>query len=332
MSVRRTQLLGAAAVAAALTLGWSLRDRAAPSPARAAAADEARRPARAAPAHGDAATPAHEGAARDSLRGTRPDGGVRVDARGRPLADLGLRRLFDYFLARLGERDAQAIRADLAAYLRPGLSAAALAQVLAWFDSYVALERAASALAREGGDPRQAVTRLRELRRERMGGEIAEAWWGEEDRYLDYTLAREDLLADPGLGDGERAARAAALDDALPAPRREQQRQDDAAARLLAEGNDYAARGVDPAQRYAERARAYGEPAARRLAELDARQAQWQARLQAFAAQRRAILADPASAPAQREQALAALMASRFDARERLRVDALARNGLLDRY
>lgn len=267
--------------------------------------------------------------ARDSLRGTQVDGAVHLDAKGRPIADRELRRLFDYFLSRIGERNEQQIRADLDAYLSAKYAAAAIAQVLVWFDSYVTLQRSSVSLTGEAGDPRTAVARLRALRAQRMGPQIAEAWWGDEDRYLDYTLARQDLLADASLSVQERERRLAELDGSLDPARLALRKQDDQAEHVMAQNEDYAQRQVPAEQRYAEREREYGDAAAQRLAELDQKRAQWDGRLREFAVARQGILGDTRLSAVQRESQLSELLARRFDSNERLRVDAMARNGLL---
>jgi lipase chaperone LimK len=72
---------------------------------------------------------------------------------------------------------------------------------------------------------------------------------------------------------------------------------------------------------HALRSSMVGEEAAARLASLDRSRAEWQGRVRAYQQERAAIMAQmPASA--EREQALAQLLGSRFDAREQLRVNA----------
>ncbi|MGO1070392.1 lipase secretion chaperone [Lysobacter sp. CA199] len=265
----------------------------------------------------------------DSLRGTGVDGAVRLNARGAPIADRELRRLFDYFISRIGERDEQQIRGDLKAHLDAGFAPAAVAQVMVWFDSYMTLERSAASLAAAGGDPRAAVARLRALRRERMGEAIAEAWWGDEDRYLDYTLARQDLIDDRSLDAAQRQQKLAELERTLDPARVALIQQEDQAELSLKQSEDYAKRNVPAAQRFAERERQYGSDAARRLADLDAQRAQWDRRLRDYAQQRHKIMADASLSIAQRDRQLQSLLSRGFDANERRRVDVMVRNDLL---
>ncbi|QWP76544.1 hypothetical protein J5226_23680 [Lysobacter sp. K5869] len=263
---------------------------------------------------------------RDSLRDTGVDGAASLDALGRPRADRELRRLFDYFLARGGERSPEAIRSALASHLHAQLTPTALATVLAWYDAYVALERDSVALAQGAGGAEAAFERVRALRRERLGEALAQAFYAQEES--DYEQARRRgqlrgaLLAerDPA----ERAALAARLQrDAAAEPALQGSAQlNDAVEQSRRFDRD----GAAPAARYAQREAQFGAEAAQRLGELDRRRAQWQLRLRSYAAQRQRVLADNGLSQSQRRQRLDALLAP-FDPNERRRVDALARNG-----
>jgi lipase chaperone LimK len=327
----RGRFVAVAAIAALGAILWWGVPNGTPRPDRAHASDDA------SAVSNDAGSPARAGDSApvvvtkhpDSLRGTGVDGVVHLSAHGAPIADRELRRLFDYFISRIGERDERRIRGDLAAYLQARFAPAAVAQVLVWFDSYTTLERSAAALASAGGDPRATVMRLRALRRERMGEAIAEAWWGDEDRYLDYTLARQAVIDDRSLDAAQRQRKLAELERTLDPARLALIQQDDQAELSLRQSEDYARRKVPAAQRFAERERQYGADAARRLAELDAQRDRWDGRLRDYARQRRKIMADASLSAAAREQRLRSLLNRGFDANERRRVDAMTRNDLL---
>jgi lipase chaperone LimK len=323
----------AAIVAAGGMLGWGVQGRT-PHPDRGRATDAV---AASVPNHDGSPAKAGDSAHAavtnhpDSLRGTRVDGAVHLNARGAPIADRELRRLFDYFISRIGERDEQQIRGDLESYLEAGFAPTAVAQVMVWFDSYMTLERSAASLATTGGDPRAAVVRLRALRQERMGEAIAEAWWGDEDRYLDYTLARQDLIDDRSLDIAQRQRQLVELERTLDPARLALIQQQDQAELSLRQSEDYALRNVPAAQRFAERERQYGSEAAQRLADLDAQRNQWDGRLRDYALQRQKIMGNTSLSIAQRDQQLQSLLNRGFDANERRRVDVMARNNLLPR-
>ncbi|MBW8807882.1 MAG: hypothetical protein JF591_03420, partial [Lysobacter sp.] len=269
----------------------------------------------------------------DSLRDTEVDGALSLDARGRPVPDRELRRLFDYFLARSGEQSPEAIRSALLGHLQVhspalGLRSEALATVLAWFDAYVALERDSVAIAQRETEPAAAMARVRALRRERLGQALADSWYAQEERDYDRADARRKLWADRSLDPAERARRLAELDADLDPQQRELQARSAQLDVAMQQSREFERNRTDAGTRFAQREALYGRDAAQRLAELDQRKAQWNDRVRSYAAQRQRVLADLDLSDAQRQQRLSGLMQG-FDPNERPRVDALTRNGML---
>ena len=275
-----------------------------------------------------AASELHE----DSLRGSDVDGGVTLDANGNPKADRALRRLFDYFLARIGERDAAMIRADLFAHLRDALHLDAMAQarVMDWFDRYVAVQRAAVEMARSG-DLRRDAARLRDLHRGLLGDELARAWFGSEDDYAGYTAERLALAHDASLSAAAKAQRMVELESKMDPLERENYHAATDFQIASMQSQQFEAAGTDAATRYVERAALWGEDAATRLGALDQAEADWNARIAAYARARDALLANTALNASAREAQLAALL-NGFSEPERRRVLSLAQANLLPRH
>ncbi|RDZ29410.1 lipase secretion chaperone [Lysobacter silvisoli] len=317
--MRRGWIALAVLAALALTVGGVVGRRALSLPVAAEPADVP--VASVPPAAGTRAAPA--AAARDSLRDTAVDGAIALDAAGKPRPDRAMRRLFDYFLTRLGERTPAQIRDALRLHLQPQLSAAALAQVLAWFDAYVALERESAALG-VSQDLAADLRQRRELRRRRLGEAIAQAWYGEDERRLQLALAKQALAREAGLTPAQREQRLAELQAASGLPPDPTRDESQAVALAMQQSAQFEAQGVAPQQRYAQREAAFGAAAAQRLAELDARRERWNARLADYRAQRQRVLADTALDAAQRQARLDALLAP-FDEAERRRLLAQTR-------
>ncbi|MBL8299766.1 MAG: hypothetical protein JNN30_15625 [Rhodanobacteraceae bacterium] len=267
--------------------------------------------------------------AQDSLRGTAVDGAVRVDAQGRVGRDRDLRRVFDYFLTRLGERSLERIRADLAWWLQqqPQLDAATRAEVLALFDRYVELQHATAALPRSG-DLRTDLQRLQELRVRELGAGLAQAWFGEEEAYTAHTLARLVTARDATLDEATRRQRLADIEAQLDPMQRTSRDASLAFQQAVADSRHFDTAAVSAQHRAEQRRQHWGEEAAIRLAELDQQEAGWQSRLLAYAQARERLFADRSLSPVQREQRLAQLLEG-FSAAERRRVLALAEDGLL---
>jgi lipase chaperone LimK len=152
-----------------------------------------------------------------------------------------------------------------------------------------------------------------------LGRELAGAFFADEEREAGLALARRRVAGDALLTRGERAARIAALDAALPAPEREA-REAELEPWLVEAQTRELARATD-AQRRRERSALWGTEAAQRLAALDAQRADWEARVAAYVRERDAL---PAStSPAHRQMAITELRAQRFAPHEARRVESL---------
>lgn len=334
---RRLPAVAAALIGLLLLLFWWWRpavpvapDGAAPAPPPVASAASSKETVAAAPPRA-APTATAQLAREDSLRGTQVDGGVQRDAAGRVVADRELRRLFDYFLSRLGERSPQQIRSDLLAWLQtqPQLDAASRAEVARLFDRYVELQHASAALGRSD-DLSADLQRLRELRERELGAELARAWFGDEQDYAELTLARLAVARDASLDAATRAQRLADIDAQLN-PQQRSAREDSTDFQLaVVQSQQLDAAHVPAEQRARERAELWGDDAAARLAELDQQEASWQLRLRAYAQAREQVFADRSLSPPQRELRLARLLDG-FSEAERRRVLSLAEEGLLPR-
>ena len=265
-----------------------------------------------------------------SLRDSEPDGAVTLDALGQVLPSIDLRRLFDYFLSALGERDVAAIRALLLAHVRERHGDAIGNQVAALFDRYVDYQQALAAMIAPPGEAlRERLERVRDLRRRLLDPAMAEAFFGDEERYTEYVLDRRDMLADGSLDGVERDRRLQELDARL-APEQRAQMQEANTALLVDEQNrQFDALRLDPAQRQAEREALFGGEAAQRLAAADAEQTAWDARVAAYVQARNALRADARLDTAARDRAITALRARSFDAAEQRRIASLEAIGQL---
>ena len=264
--------------------------------------------------------------ANSGLRDAEADGAVTFTPGGQVQADRALRRLFDWYLALSGELAPADIRALLAADLAERHGDAIAAEVLALFDRYLDLQRAAATL-----DPRlDDHARLAELHalRRQWFGDAADAMFGEEEADLARTLDRMALLSDPSLGDDERAALAAELDAAQPAAERAAREEATIATLADEQSRQFDALGTDAATRHEERADLFGDTAADRLAALDAERAAWDSRVSDYLRERDALRNSTLDA-ATRDAQLAQLRERSFAEHELRRIDALDAIGAL---
>jgi lipase chaperone LimK len=263
-----------------------------------------------------------------SQTGTTADG--QIDAAGDALQiDDDLRRRFDYYLAGLGERPLDVVLASIDADLRASLPPAAARDASRLLRRYIDYKRALASrtadLRGQGDDIAGLRARLdaqRRLRSQFFSAAESRGLFGWQDAYDDDALARFTVAHDARLTPSQVrqqldelarheapeivAARQApvqylSVDDAVKAAR---------------------ASGADAATVHRIRAESVGEAAADRLAVLDRETADWQQRINAYLADRRAILADPTLDTAAKAAAIQRLREARFDATAQLRLAA----------
>ncbi len=265
-----------------------------------------------------------------SLQGSKPDGEVALTADGKLRPEAALRRLFDYFLSAIGEADLAAIRAMLLAHVRSLHGSTVAEQVAAVFDRYVEYQRALSA-AEPGlsADLEERLAFAKALRRKFFDADTAQAFFGVEEAYAEYTLARRRVASDTQLDAPTRARRLRDLENMLP----DQQRAllQDVGTALVAEeqSRQFDALHVGDTQRQEERSALFGQAAATRLAALDHQRALWDQRLAAYVQRRAGILGDARLSSQARAQRLTDLRSQRFDENEARRVASLEAIGQL---
>ena len=263
---------------------------------------------------------------RSSLRGTTPDGEVAFDADGRLRHDAALVRRFEHYLSLIGEFELSEIRALLHADLTHAHGDAAAALALAAFDRYVGL-RQALAETELSSDLATRLEQLRQLRRTWFGAD-ADAMFGADEAHVRYTLARRAIESDPGLDPEQRSAQLAQLEAARAPAEREAQREASVAVLVDEQSRQFEQLGTDTAVRHEERSALWGDAAADRLAQLDRERAAWDRRVADYASERARVLAESRD-PATMQRRLAELRQRRFDADERVRIEALEAVGAL---
>lgn len=261
-----------------------------------------------------------------SLRGTRVDGGLVTDADGRFVATPDARRLFDYFLAASGEEPEAVLVARIRAEIARRLPPDAARQANELLDRYLAYRARARALAEQGLGEASAAERLevlRELRRETLGVEAADAFFAEEEAVDAVTVARQALEEETQLTAEERVQRAAEIEASLPPAERASRRAARAALDLRAAEAELLASGGSPEELRRLRESLVGAEAAERLAALDEQRRAWHERVEDYRAARAALESDPSLDAQARDEAIARLRAERFSGPELLRVEAL---------
>jgi lipase chaperone LimK len=267
------------------------------------------------------------GAMPASLRGTDVDGHLQATSDGELLVTPDLRRVFDYFLAAQGEESLADCQARLAAYLNENLPAQAAARAWQFFQQYMTLGEAMSALPPHDGSPasiRSAVTQRHDLQVAYLGQEAAEAFYGMDIAYDRYMADRQDILDHPSLNDAQRQQQLQGLTQTLPAAMQNMLEETHAPAQLAADTQALREQGASEAEIRRLREQQFGAKAAERLELLDQQRGQWEARYQSYRAQRQVII-DSGLSHLDQETALARLRQQSFSNQELGRVEALDR-------
>ncbi len=264
---------------------------------------------------------------KSSLRGTEVDGAVALDAGGKVVLDLGMRRLFDYYLSLMGEQDLVQIRSLLKDYLLGKYSPSNTDVALKYFDRYSDYLNALTDMNIGGlSKPEERLEKVTALRKQMLGEEMAFAFFAEEEMLAALTLKRMAIANDKNLSAEEKARQLAALDASQHYSARTEA---DMATLVTEQTRQLDALKLTDKQRAAEREALWGKDAAARLAQLDQQRAQWDARIDQYLLERSRIDANRGLSQTAQAQAIAALRARQFNAAEQRRVASLEAIGQL---
>ena len=301
--------------------------------------DTTQEPRRISPAEAGESSPAHQREAPVdlslvpmSLQGTEPPPGLIIDGQGRLVVRKTLREFFDYFLSALGEEPLISVRARILDHMRRSLPHAAYMEAHVILDDYLAYRQALNDLPR--AEVRSSTTldleavtahkqKERALRTRFLAPMVATAFFDDEDRHDDYTLARHRIQADRALSETERAARQAELFAQLPAETQARLQSLQTLQVVERIQSDCLKQGCTPESLHLQRTAAAGPEAAERLRSLDERRAAWTARVTAYLAQRKTIFSNQSLSESERRHQIDKLQQAGFTPEERLRLATL---------
>jgi lipase chaperone LimK len=281
------------------------------------------------------------------LADTQAPDGLRVDARGHLIVEAANRQVFDYFLdvpASLPEAQRVAMAE---AHIRAKLTEPALGEAQALLQHYLAYRKALAAQGEVGHNKpsteqiqqrpemiatlQQQLSSRAALRRQYLGANVAQAWYGDEDAMDAAGLDRLAVTTDPSLSAEARAARLAAIDAALPPAVQQARREAAAPAKLAGDMQQMHTQGLTEAQmRQRLATQGVDGAVADRLIQADRVEADWRTRYDAYARERDRIASFPGLSDADRAAQIAQLRQQTFTAsNEAMRAQAL--DGLAQR-
>ncbi len=262
-----------------------------------------------------------------SFAGTSVDGQFRVDSAGNLLISEDIRRIFDYFLSALGEDSLKHSVKRLQAYIASQLQEPARAQALALLEQYLQYKEQLIQLERDLPQMasldamRQREQAVQALRATLFSAEVHQVFFANEEAYNQFTLQRLAINQEPSLSADEKAAALDQLRNGLPEALQQllvPQLQNELRQQTAA----LQARGADPAQIQQLRLQLVGAEATARLEALDQQRQRWQEKLADYRQEKARIEATQGLSEADKATAIAELANQRFDAQERLRLEA----------
>ena len=287
-------------------------------------------------AHSSSATIQHESRPASPLKslpasfaGTEVDGVFRLDVAGNLLISEDIRRIFDYFLAAVGEEPLAASVERLQGYIANQLAEPARQQALTLLEQYLHYKRELVLLERDLPQMadlealRQRELAVQALRARLFDSATQQAFFAREQAYNQFSLQRLAIVHDPRLDDAAKAAAVEQLRHSLPA-----EMQDAVLPQLQNELRNQTAQlkatGASPAQIRQLRQQLVGAEATQRLEALDQQRQHWARRIAQYQAEKAAIEANTGLSQQEKNSAIERLIEANFDQRERLRLEAAA--------
>lgn len=263
-----------------------------------------------------------------SLQDIEVDGRLEVDANGNLKITEDVRHVFDFFFAATGEESNQTIMARIRAYLHHQLPEKAATQAEALLNAYVAYRDDIEALPKVANPmqniaavktQKQAIQSIRSKYFDRV---TSEAFFGAEDTYDNYTMARLEIMQNKTLTPEQKAQQQAMLIESLPNDLQDDIKTLNVYQNLTDLTKEWQKNQGSPQQLRTIREQTVGVEAANRLEKLDQETTTWNRRINSYLTQRDTVLSNSALAEPDQQQMVNQLKQQQFNPQERVRVEA----------
>ena len=257
------------------------------------------------------------------------DGAVRLDMNGNLVLDRQLRRFLDFFIGLAPGREHEpAMKLRMRAVMEAkSVPAPVQREVLEILEQYLAYREAAEKMELQSEpysmDIVAAFEAVYRTRREYLGPEVAEGFYGVEERRLRLALDRQRVMSDDRLSDAEKSRALAQIDQKLPEHVRKSKEISRAVVSTAQQVQALRQSGASDAEIRALRLQQYGSEATARLEAVDSERRQWQKRLADYERRKQAVMQSEGLAPQDRSEALQLLRESMFEGHELRRIRAL---------
>ncbi len=278
-----------------------------------------------------------------SWQGTRIDGRLKIDEAGHLIVEQQTKDLFDYFLSAAGEVPTEELIVKLQHYLTENLPSPAKEEGLSLLNDYISyrvelsnyqeqyanlhLNESAQEISDnlQQGYSQNNIEQLQthfehlyQLRRDKLGMDVADAFFGLQEEYDQYQLEKIKIAQNDSLSVAQKQAEYNRILDEMPT----QVRFIVAPEQVMSQLSDINQQYISEVDRYQARSELLGDEAAQRLAALDKKREQWKSRLSTFRTMKAEIERSGLSTPDQ-QQAINQLLNDQFSHHERRRVAAI---------
>lgn len=276
----------------------------------------------------------HQFAFVHSLEGTSADGAIQEDQDGDLQLDAELKRLFDYYLSAIGEKNLPEIQSQIEKILDQKLQVKAAAQAKELLKRYITfkqalveLEKSASKNVSANTDLFSAVNNkwqsMRRLRSQFFSEKEIQAMFGFDDAYDQDALSRLAISQDNTLTDAEKRRKLQILDKNMPADLKAAKDAPYQVIRLEEQAKKMRNDGASEDDIYRMRAAATSPEAANRLAQVDRDINDWNSRINEYLEQRKQLISSPTNTSDNDQQsALQQLRNKYFTSQEQRRLAA----------
>ncbi|OUS27361.1 hypothetical protein A9Q99_15270 [Gammaproteobacteria bacterium 45_16_T64] len=275
------------------------------------------------------------GALPRSLRGTKIPVSFTLDDEGHLVITKSIKVLIEYFLSLVGEESVERITDRIREFIQQQLEEPAESEAIAVLDRYLEYKKALVEVEESlgydiesSGNAADYATMFR-LRRETrisyLGQEIYDAFFADEDKKAEYTVAQMALRADDSLSDAEKREKERELERLLPPKEQEHKNLERVRNELNERVQEAKARGASENEIFHLRTEVYGYEAARRFASADKESKAWDLRFSVYREQRQLILDAEGMSSTDKDAQIIQLQDTLFSVTERLRIPTLDR-------
>jgi len=156
----------------------------------------------------------------------------------------------------------------------------------------------------------------KQLRREHLGDEVADAFFANEEAYKEYSFSRIELRASSDLSEAERRTIILNAEAKLPEEMRQRVSQKRQEAEFKVQISALQKQGGKQQEIYHLREAHYGEDAAKKLAYFEDRSESWMARVNQFNTERNRVRGDSSLSEGEKENTIKQMKSNEFSNKE----------------